>query len=170
MTSQEFSDIVVNEQLREKLVNKLQRDYVRYRHRADDWTARAILIGLRASSKIEDAPRATAFVMETGTRLAIKDLTQETARRNALHGLPKPPVRRDPMRRIDYKVDLEKAIRLTTGHKIMQQALWHIHFEEWTWDEAIEALPKYVSISAWRKRLWLADADLQRRMRAYGYR
>lgn len=170
MTSQDYGTLIVDQKIREKLVNKLQREFPRFRERADDWAARAILYGLRKSPAFKDAVGAMAYVMEKGIFLALKDREREIERRNTLQGLPRAPKQRDPMRRVDFKVDLEKAVRLTTGNKLMQQALWHIHFEEWTWDEVIEALPQDVLPDTWRKRILRTNEDLQRRLRAYGYR
>lgn len=170
MTSQEYSEILEKDQTREKLINALQRDFPKYKSRAEDWAARAIHYGLRKVATLNDRTSALALVMEKATFEAVEELSVEIERRKALQGLPRAPKQRDPMRRIDFKVDLEKAIRLTTGNELMQQALWHIHFEEWTWEEVINELPKDVEYKTWEKRIQRINEDLQRRLRAYGYR
>jgi hypothetical protein len=172
MTNQDLATLLEKDQTRNKLVSLLERDFPRHRNRAEDWASEAIKYGLRKARNVEVANGrgVLAYIMEVGPLLASKDLEREITRRNTLQGLPKPSKQRDPMRHTDYKVDLEKAIRLTTGERRMQQSLWHIHFEDWTWDEVIEALPVDVNPETWRKRIMRTNAELQTRLRSYGYR
>jgi hypothetical protein len=172
MTNEDLATLLEKDQTRNKLVNMLERDFPKHRNRAEDWASEAIKYGLRKSRgvEVENGRGVLAYIMEVGPLLASKDLEREIARRNTLQGLPKPSKQRDSMRRIDYKVDLEKAIRLTTGERRMQQALWHIHFEDWTWDEVLAEMPTDTPIDTWRWRLKIANANLQTRLRAYGYR
>lgn len=172
MTNEDLATLLEKDQTRNKLVNMLERDFPKHKSRAEDWASEAIKYGLRKSRgvEVENGRGVLAYIMEVGPLLASKDLEREIARRNTLQGLPKPSKQRDSMRRIDYKVDLEKAIRLTTGERRMQQALWHIHFEDWTYDEVIDALPTDVKDTTWRPRIQALDRDLQRRLRSYGYR
>lgn len=170
MTTSDFATMLEKEQLREKLVNRVRGLYPQYRNLAEEWADEAIMYGLNRAATLENEVVATSLLADKVIFVAIDAINEMLAQRNALQGKPKATPQRDPMRRVDFKVDLEKAIKLTTGHRTMQQALWHLHFEKWTWDEVIEVLPKDVNEEAWRKRIMRTNEDLQRRLRAYGYR
>ena len=78
----------------------------------------------------------------------------------------------DPMRQIDYKIDLERGIRAVIDNPVMRTAMWHLYYEEWTWEEVIEALPKGGGINTdkgWESALIRASRRLKAEMRRKEY-
>lgn len=170
MTKEEMTSLVVDENLREKLVNKSIKDFPKDRDKAEDWAQRTLIAGFRKAHEFNDALGAMAYLMEKITFVALEEREREIARRQVLQGQPKYKQHRDPMRHVDYKIDLENAVRRTTREQVLQAALWEIHYERATWDDVLNDMPKAKNYKAWEKALQRANTELRKEMKRKGYR
>jgi DNA-directed RNA polymerase specialized sigma24 family protein len=128
------------EKNRNKLVVALKREFPRLGDELDDIVHGAIYA---ASFQTFDTEAGMwTYLKEKATFIAIDTLQLQVDRRNALKGLPRRATKRDPMRKIDWKIDLESAIREATWDQRLQSALWHHLYEGYTQADVSEMLGK----------------------------
>ena len=169
MTKEEMAELINRENLREKLVNKATKDFPKDFSQVEDWVQRTLMAGFKKANEFNDTVGAMAYLMEKITFIALKDKERDAEKRKILKGLPHYKPSRDPMRHIDYRVDLERAIRRTVREQVLQAALWEIHFEKATWEEVLNDMPGK-TYDAWRHNLRAANAELKKEMKRKGYR
>lgn len=146
---------------RDKIVNRLKRDFARLGDQVEDMVHGAVY----AASFQEFSSEAgfMAYLIEKATFIAIDYLELEIERRKARKGLPKRRRERDPMKKIDQKIDLERAIAQSTTNGRLRAALWHYLYEGYTQEE----------VGAWlgTTARWISYAaeDVNTIMRQKGY-
>lgn len=169
MTIEEMARLIQEKNIRGKLKGLLLKEFPKDAKDAEDWVQRALMRTLKAAQYLKDADGITGYARESAIGIAIDEKEKAHERKRLLKGRPRHKRARDPMRHIDYKIDLERAVRRTVGERAIQAALWEIHYERATWDEVIADLPTSVTASGWRDRLWKANRALRQEMKRKGY-
>lgn len=135
-----FDRETIYERDREKLVNCLKRDYPRLGDEIEDFLHMAVVSAQFRDFTGEEKFR--GYLLEKTTFLIIDAMTQRAERRKSIKGLPKHKHSPDPMRLIDWKIDLERAITKSTNDDKMRSALWHHIYEGYTQEDIAETTGK----------------------------
>ncbi len=170
MTIDQFGQMVEQDNVLAVLRKKMEREYPKHRGKADDWVSRAMNAGLKKCGEFQDARGAKAYLADKAVFIAKEDIERDKERRQLLSDLPHYGHQRDPMRAVDFKVDLEHAIRDSVSMPIMRTALWHIVYEKFTWEEVLDLLPGDRPRNTWE---WLIAENmkaLKQEMRRKDYR
>ena len=170
MTQEQFGLMVEQDDVLNVLRKKMEREYPKYSVKVEDWVSRAVAAGLKKCAEFQSTSGALFYMVEKIVFIAMEDIEREAERRAILRGLPRYNRRHDPMRAIDFKVDLENGIRDTIGVPVMRTVLWHIVYEKFTWDEALDLLPGYKTRDAWEHVLRDCMRALKQEMKRKGYR
>lgn len=166
----EQADLLISEgKIRRQLVGLMIRQFPTDVPEAEDRAHRALLRTRKAHEAFYDATGFEGYAKESAIGIALDDRTKAIERRKTLQGIPKHKSKADPARHIDYKIDLERAIKAVTGSTILQKALWHIRYEEWTWQEVLEAMPKDRHSRTYERHLTTALQELRVEMRRKEY-
>ena len=169
MTKEEMMQVVTDNNVRAKLVGMLKKNFPQDTGDAEDWAQRALIRMFKHATDLYDAAGVEGYLHEAAISVAMHDKERQLERRKTLRELPRYKPHKDPMRHIDYKVDLERAIRKTTREQTLQAALWEIHFEKATWQDVLNDMPKVKNTGAWNMALARANAELKKEMRRKGY-
>lgn len=169
MTKDEMLQVVNDNNVREKILSSIKRHFPNDTGDADDWVQRALIRMFKHATDLYDKAGVEGYLYEAAMSVALHDKERQAERRDILRKLPKGKPQKDPMRQIDYKVDLENAIRRTTRTQVLQAALWEIHFEKATWQDVLNDMPHDKNEEAWRKALMRANAELRKEMKRKGY-
>ena len=170
MTKEEMTEIINTQNIRGNLVGLLYRQFPKDTDSIEDWAQRALIRAFKNCEVFYDAAGITGYAREAAIGLALNDKEKAIERRKTLRDQPRYKKTKDPMRHIDYKVDLERAIHRTVREQSLQAALWEIHFERATWQDVLNDMPKTKNYSAWEKALQRSNAELRQEMRRKGYR
>lgn len=115
-----------------------------------------------------------AYLYESAKLNMIRKIELDEERRAARQSLPigvlLEPIEHDPTRRLDWKIDLERAIRRVTNDETLQTCLWENVYVGWTGEELAMKLPPSRSVAAWEEAITRARRALKREMRKGGYR
>ena len=166
MTLAEFVEQNTPE-LREKTLLMLRREFPKStREDAEDIYQGVLIICLKHLDKLTElAPSVT----EKCKLEMIDKLNTEGARREGLKGYFHRTY--DPQRRLDYKIDLESAIRKSVRGDIQRKAAWHVLYEGYTVEEVAAMLPTYKAQITWFDNLRLEILpSVRRTMKRMGYR
>lgn len=169
MTMQEMLTVVVDKNIRGNLVGLLKRQFPKDTANVEDWAQRALIRAFKHCEAFYDADGVTGYIREAAMGIALNDKERAIERRRTLRGIPRHKQSPDPMRHIDYKVDLERAIRAVTTVKPLQAALWAIHFDKETWEDTLKDMPKDRSLNAWEHMLRSVTKTLRTEMLRKGY-
>lgn len=76
----------------------------------------------------------------------------------------------NPWRAIDFKIDLERAIKRVGAGAHQRAALWHIMYEGYQVDDIAAVLPPPRRQREWIRRLWRLRQKVRRALRDMEYR
>lgn len=172
MTSQEYGECIVKERLREKLIGKLVNQFPKNKQDAEDVAQRALLLASKRSTQFPNVQALSAYLFEVATgRMINLILLAKERRRLSKQGLLSGKSY-NPQRRLDWKIDLENAVKETTHNLRLRQALWEHVYVGYDIDELSVMLGTLGGVKAatWRDKLFEAKRKLQRIMKRKGYR
>lgn len=156
--------------LREKCINTILKDFRKLtREDAEDCVQLALTT---AAFKIDKVLDIKAFVMNKAKLRAIDEREKEISRR-ALMPIHRvyAPRRRDPYRKLDWRIDLERAIKRSVKGTAQRNAAWLVFYEGYTTREVAQSLPRERTIEAWETTInRYVLPNVRRAMRRGGYR
>jgi len=126
----------VLERERNKIVNMLRAKYPLRGDDVEDAVHGAVYSA--AFKEFESDGRFVQYLIEKSTFIMIDVLELECERRKIKQGLPKTVRKRDPMKEIDWKIDLERAIKEAVWDDKMRAAMWHHIYEGYTQEEVAD--------------------------------
>lgn len=174
MTVNEYAECIVSNQWREKLISKLCAefpDHVRY---AED-VAQGFLARIKPE-KFGSAGELGKYLFDNVGHRMQNVIKKEKGRRKAARTVTitsRPPKRYDPMKQIDWKVDLERAICAVVPAGPMRAAMWHHVYEGYEIQEVADMLvSKYPERThdGWRGMIDRAKVKLDSEMRRKHYK
>ena len=171
MTTQEYAEAVVKERLREKVRGKLAKNFP-----GADCEESVSYAFYKSAKRVEDF-KSTEHLASWLYETAMFDMTQrKREERNRLR-LRRQLLRvssraYDPFRRLDWRIDLEKALHRSVSSKLLQDGLRAVIVAGFTEDEVAERLASRGGrkFDAWEKALKRAKIELRAEMRRMGYR
>jgi DNA-directed RNA polymerase specialized sigma24 family protein len=167
-TIKDLQDAMANG-LRKKCINTLLNDFSRItKEDAEDLTQIALAEACVTIDKVHDID---AVVINKAKLRAIDLRTIEIRRRDLtpIHRVYTPR-RRDPYRAIDFRIDLERAIKRATSGTLQRNAAWLYFFEGYSVREIASKLPGRTQ-RGWEHVLnEFVLPSVRKRMRRGGYR
>jgi DNA-directed RNA polymerase specialized sigma24 family protein len=157
--------------LRDKCIGIIRNDFRRLtREDAEDCVQLALATVAKHIKKVNDIE---SFVINKAKLRAIdlRNLTIYNYERQQNINRMYTPRRRDPMRPVDFRIDLERAIKQSVRGHLERKAAWFVIYEGYQAIEVAQTYPKERSIQAWEH---IINRDVlpkvRRRMRRGGYR
>lgn len=172
MDSTMFGASVVSNQFKEKLTSKLKSDYPKNQHLIEDVVQVAFLRAVRRVDKFASEGHLWEWLRHVSIRGMDDAIRKEKGRRKAVKRTYTTVVSRghDPYRKLDWKIDLERAIRKVGKDGPMRAALWHHMYEGYSAEDVIEMLPvSERATRTWERHFFEAKASLNKEMRRKGY-
>lgn len=172
MTRDEFSEAIVTGRLREKVEGRLKKDYPTTD--VSEAVSYAFYNAAKRISTFNNIEHLNNWLHEAATfnvkRRAEKNKRQAQLNRNYRTVAPR---RYDPYRRLDWRIDLERAICKVVPNTLLQRGLWHMIVEGYTRDDVVEMLAARSSkrrAGGWQIALQRALAMTRHEMKRKGYR
>lgn len=187
MNFQQFEKEVTDNRLREKmestlhgwLDDKFGPAAKQYKHHIPDAVMTGFCKSAQHYQRLDGAGGFYKWLESVCLQELMDVIKQEKSRRKILkaaHGQFKRDYkagvyRKDPMRHIDWKIDLERAIKAVVPAGPLQAAMWHHVYEGYTAEEVIAMLPvNDRATRTWERHFQEAKRDLDAEMKRKHYK
>ncbi len=172
MTSEEFTQEVVSNNLRNKMESLLQGRYSKqYHSHIPDAVSRVIGIAFRRCNIFANGANLWSW-MEASVKQEMMDILKKDKRRRkaARTVAVTSPRRYDPFKQLDWKIDLERGIKTSVNDEHMRAAMWHHFYEGYSAEDVITMLPVSERASrTWERHFFDAKTAVKREMKRKGY-
>lgn len=173
MDSQTYESLIPT--LQDKVMGMLVNEFKRTpKQECEDVVQNALVYAFRKLETFASESGLLAYLYDSAKKLMFARIRLDKERRETLSGLPASffmgKTENDPYRLLDWKIDLERAIRRATNDVVLQSAMWDNIVVGWTVEELTLRLAPTRSPKGWQEVLVRTRRDVKREMRKGGYK